>query len=237
MCRVSLKKNSFKLISRQINCFICSPPSVVPTKFFSLPWTATPAQACIGIASSRVPLAVAVPTSVTPCVDEPLQSLGPTPATTEPVPAALTASAAVAVRPILSPSSEASAVPCPNSLCAESNSASLGSDSAPTAPAIAPIHLDSDPLLAVAMVTSSAIQHATCLNSFLAGKQSPTLLPPASAANNLDSQLLKKYADLVCPSAVGPAWHLDTINAVIVTDPHASTLTPEATDFCQQKLL
>ena len=87
------------------------------------------------------------------------------------------------------------------------------------------------------MTTASAIQHAPCLNSFLTGKQSPTLSPPPATTNHLVSPLLKKYAELGLPAAVVTAWTLDTINAAIATGPHVSTLTPETTVFYQQELL
>ena len=85
---------------------------------------------------------MAVPPSAPPCVDEPLQYLGPTPVTTAPPPAALPAYTAVAVRPLLSPDYEAVAVPFLASPCMESNSAPFGPTSAPTAPAHALAHLD-----------------------------------------------------------------------------------------------
>ena len=152
-------------------------------------------------------------------MDEPLQYLGPAPATRAPGPAALPASAAVAVGPLLSYSS------------------SFGPASAPTASALAPAHLDSYPLLAVAMATASAIQRSPCLNYFITVNQRPTLSPSSATANHPASTLLKKYTDLGFPAAVGPAWPLDTINSAIYTDPHASTLKPETTAFCQQELL
>ena len=145
-------------------------------------------------------------------MNEPIQSIGPNPATTAPAPAALPDSAAVTVRPLLSPASEAAGVPCPDSTCAKSNIASLGPTSATTAPALAPAHLDSDPLLAVAMATASDIQCDPRLNYFLTGKQIPTLSPPRATANHPASPLLKKYAELDFPAAVGPSWPLVTIN-------------------------
>ena len=159
-CRGSLKALSFNLINRQINCFNCSPPSVVLTKHFALPLTAMPAPDCIGIASSCVPSPAAVPASAPPCVGEPLQYICFAPTTTAPAPAAFPASAVFAVRPLFSLTSESAAVPCPVSTCAKSNSASLGPDSSSTAPELVPTHLDSDPLLSVAMTTASATQRA-----------------------------------------------------------------------------
>ena len=152
-------------------------------------------------------------------------------------PAALPASTVVEVRPLLSPASEAVAVPCHASPCAESNSASVGLASAPMAPALAPAHLDSEPLLAVTIATSSTIQHAPCLNYLLTGKKIPTLPPPPATANHLASPLLKTYSELGFPAALCLSWHLDMINATTATGPHASTLALEATDFCQQELL
>ena len=55
--------------------------------------------------------------------------------------------------------------------------------------------------------------------------------------NHLALPLLQYYAELGCPTDVGPAWTLNTILAAIATGPHASTLTPEATAFCRQELL
>ena len=49
--------------------------------------------------------------------------------------------------------------------------------------------------------------------------------------------MLKYYADLGFPASVNLAWPLDTIKAAITTGPHASTLIPEANDFCLQELL
>ena len=172
------------------------------TKKIALPWPATPAPDCIIIASSRVPSAVAVnPYDL--CMEKPLQYIDPDPATTAPAPAALPASAAVAVRPIIIPASEAAAVPYPASPCTESISDSLGPASAPTAPAIAPAHLDSDPLLAVTMSTASTIHRPPFLNSFLAGKQRPTLPPPPATTNHPASPLLKTYVELGCPDSIG----------------------------------
>ena len=134
-----------------------------------------PSLACIGMESSCVPMAGAVPPSAF-CVDKPLQYLGPAPATTTPALSALPDSAAVVVRPLISPASEAEAVPCPTFPHAGSISASLGPASAPNALALASAHLYSYPLLAVAMVSASTIQRAPCLNSFFVGKK-PQLCP------------------------------------------------------------
>ena len=49
--------------------------------------------------------------------------------------------------------------------------------------------------------------------------------------------LLKEYTELGCPAYLVPAWPLTTILAAIATGPHASTLTPEASNFFQQELL
>ena len=92
-------------------------------------------------------------------------------------------------------------------------------------------------LLADTRSTSSTINRAPYLNYLLVEKKQPTLSSPPSIANHLALPMLKEYAELGCPSAVGPAWTLNTILAAIATGPHASTLTPEATDFCQQELL
>ena len=189
------------------------------------------------MASSCVPLATAVPPSAPLYVDEPLQYIGPSPATTSPAPAALPDSAAAAVRPLLSPASGSAAVTCTTSPCTEINSTYLGPAIAPTATALSPAHLDSDLLLATAMATASSTQRAPCLNYFLTGKQRPAMSPPPATKNHPASPLLKKYAERGCPAAVGMAWPLDIINSAIDTFPHASTLTPEATDFCQQELL
>ena len=160
------------------------------TKKIALPWPATPAPDCIIIASSRVPSAVAVnPYDL--CMEKPLQYIDPDPATTAPAPAALPASAVVAVRPIIIPASEAAAVPYPASTCTESISDSLGPASAPTTPELAPARLDSDLLLAVIMATALAIQRAPCLNFSLTGKQIPILSPVPATVNHLASPLLK----------------------------------------------
>ena len=151
--------------------------------------------------------------------------------------ATLPGSGAVKVRPLISPSSEVPAVLFPASPCAESRSASLGPASTLTAPALAPARLVSDPLLAVARSIASTIQRATCLDSFLAVKQQPTLSPPPSAVNYPASPLLKEYSELGCPADVGPAWPLTTIIAAISTGPHASTLIQEAAAFFWKELL
>ena len=198
-----------------------------------MPRPATPAPSYIGITSSRIPTAAEVPPSAL-CVERPLQYLGPSPVTTAPVPAALPDSAAVAFYPLIILASEAAAVPCPASPHAEIISASLGPASAPNTPALASDHLDSDALLSVTMATASTIQHTPCLNSFLAGKQRPTLSPPPVTSNHPFSLLLKTYVDLGCPASVGPAWPLYTIKAAIFTVPHTSTLTPQSTTFFRQ---
>ena len=66
------------------------------------------------MAFSPVPTAVEVSPSAL-CVEKPLQYIGPSPSTTAPAPAALPNSAEVAVWPLISPASEAAAVPCPGS--------------------------------------------------------------------------------------------------------------------------
>ena len=114
---------------------------------------------------------------------------------------------------------------------------SLGPASALTAPALAPARLDSDPLLAFATTTASTTQCTSCLDSFLAGKQQPTLSPPPPTANHPAPPLFKEYAEIGFPADVGPAWPLNKIISVIATGPHASTLTPEATAFYRQELL
>ena len=209
---------------------------MVPKNNFALSWPDTPAPACIGIAPPCVPTATAVPSSEL-CLEKPPQYLGPSRATTAPAPDALPASAAVTFRSLISPASEAAAFLLPTSPCAEISSDSLGPASKLTAPALAPAHLESDLLLTVARDTSSTIQSAPCLNSFLVGKQLPTLSPPPYTVNHLALPMLKEYAELGCPAAVGPAWPLNTNFATIATGPHASTLTPEATAFCRQELL
>ena len=226
----SLKNSPFNLINCQINCFICSPPYVVPTNNFALPQPAMPALSCIVITPPCAPTATVVP-PFDLCIDSPPLSLDPALAARAPALADLPDSAAVAVRPLIIPASEAAAVLFPDSPCAESKSASLCPSSALTAPVLSPSHLESDLLLAVARATYSTIQRAPSLNSFFAGKQCTTLSPPPSTANHPASPLLKEHAELGCPAAVGPAYPLNTILAVIATGPHASTLTPEATAF------
>ena len=176
-CWESLKTPSFNLINLQIYCLIAVHPPWFRQKN-SLPRPDTSTLACIGTASSHVPSATAVPPYYPPCVDDPLQYFGTTPATTAPAPTAVPDSTAVKIRPLLRPASEATAVICHASPYAESKSAYIDPNSAPTAPALFPDHLDSDPFLAVAMATSLAIQRSPCLNSFLTGKQRPTLPPP-----------------------------------------------------------
>ena len=156
------------------------------------------APACIRIASSSVPAATAVPPSAL-CVEKPLQHLGPIPATTALAPAPLPASSAVAVRPLISPDSEAAAITYHASPCTESSSSSLGHASLTNALALAPDHLDPDLILAVAMTTASTIQHAPCINSFLEVKQRPTLPPLPATVNHPTLLMLKKYAELGCP--------------------------------------
>ena len=157
---------------------------------FALPWSATPARACIGIASCRVPAAARVTPSAF-YMEKPPQYPGPTPDTTAPAAVALTASAVVTVRPLISLASEATTVLCPASPCTESSSAFLGPTSALTAPELTPAQLESYLLLVVARATASTIQRAPCLKSSLAGKQRPNLSPPQFTANHLELPLLK----------------------------------------------
>ena len=170
-------------------------------------------------------------------MEKPPQYPGPAPATTAPVPAALPASAAVAVRPLINLASEAAAVLCPASPFTESSSSYLGPGSALTAPDLASIHLESDLLIAVASATASTIQRAPYLNSFLAGNQRPTLSPPPTTANHPASPLLKAYAELCCRAYVVPVWPLNTILGAIATGPNVSTLTLGANGLFQQEML
>ena len=204
-CRGSLKNPSFNFTNHQINCFNCSPPSVVLTKHSALPRTALSAPDFILIYSSCVPSSATVPPSAPPFVNEPLHFLGPAPVTTTPAPGALPASDIVVVRTLLSPDSEASDVPFPDFLFAESNIASLGPASSPAAPALAPAHLDSDPLLAIANATSWSIQRAPCLKFSVTGNQSPTLSPPTSHSKSSGVTAAQKYAYFGCLATVGLA--------------------------------
>ena len=97
-----------ELIVRLIVIIIFHPPWC--QKNLALPQPATPAPACIGMDSSRVPTAVAVPISAL-YGKKALQSIGLEPATTAHAPSALPASIAVVVWPLTSPASEAAAVP------------------------------------------------------------------------------------------------------------------------------
>ena len=222
----SLNLSPFNLIDLQINCFNCSRLSVVPTHNFRLARPATPSPDGIGTASPLVPTAVTVP-PYTLCVENPPQYLGPDPDNTAQAPATLPAFSVVAVRPLIRLASETADILCPVSPCKESNSASIGPASSLAAPALAPTHLYSNPLLAITRSTASTIQRAPCIDSFLAGKQQPTLSPPPCTVNRPASPLLKEYAELGCPADVVLAWTLTTIISLIVTGPHASTLTPE----------
>ena len=65
----------------------------------------------------------------------------------------------------------------------------------------------------------------------------PTLSAPPAGTPHPATGLLQEYATQGCPAEVGAPWPLETIKEAIATGPHASTLNPAATSFCQGELL
>ena len=87
------------------------------------------------------------------------------------------------------------------------------------------------------MATAVDIKRATCLDTFLRGKQEPDLSAPPVCTPHPETVLLQEYASQGCPTEVGAPWPLKTIREGIATGPHASTLKPAATSFCRGKIL
>ena len=143
-------------------------------------------------------------------------TLCPAPATPELVRAAIPKPSSAATQ---SPASEAAAAPYPTSPCEEPNSAnptpSAAGKPSPASEALAAPCPDSpcvepgtsvDPLLALAMAAAVDIKRAPCLDTFLRGKQQPTLSAPPAGTPHPATGLLQEYATQGCPAEVGAPW-------------------------------
>ena len=87
------------------------------------------------------------------------------------------------------PASGAVAAPCPASPCVEPGTTV-------------------DPLLALAMANAVDIKRAPCLDTFLRGKQQPTLSASPVGTPHPATALLQEYATQGCPAEVGAPWPL-----------------------------
>ena len=232
-CRGSLNTPPFKCFNLPINLFNCSPPPAVDPHSSTPAWEDTPFLANPQKIPNEEPPTPPAEGQSTPCPAPFHQEIGcaANPKPSAAAPKSLASEAAAAPSPVSPHEDPHSETPTPSAAGKSSPASEAVAAPCPASPHAEP-GTSVDPLLALAMATAVAITHAPCLDTFLRGKQQPTLSAPPAGTPHPATGLLQEYAKQGCPAEVGDPWPIETIKQAISTGPHASTLKPAATSFC-----